>query len=158
MCAWGAASHTAVRFKKDGHVAEFRADWTPGVGCFETVVCWSPGAVWKESLKLALFAQSIDSPNIVSTCQQSALKYPYWSLDSSAPEGVFLLEHGFKQLRLVFWIQRVKQQGQKCESKIMASSRGYKMQRRLGSGHFGEGLPDRTFVLLSLFMPIMWSI
>ena len=51
---------------------------------------------------------------------------------------MFLLEHGFKQLHLVFWIQRVKQQGQKCESKIMASSRGYKMQRRLGSGHFGE--------------------
>ena len=97
VCVWGAASHTAVRFKKDGYVAEFRADWTPGVGCFETVVCWSPGAVWKESLKLALFAiaQSIKSPNIVSTCQQSALKYPHWSLDSNAQEGLFLLENGF---------------------------------------------------------------
>ena len=50
----------------------------------------------------------------------------YWSTDS------YSFEH------LVFWIQRVKLQGQKCELKRMASSRGYKMQRRLGSGHFGD--------------------
>ena len=77
---------------------------------------------------------------IFKHCQHMYMsaKCSHWSLDSCAEEGAFLLEHGFIQLHSVFWIQRVKQQGQKCELKRMASSRGYTMQRHLGSGHFGD--------------------